>query len=247
MVSFTPGWAGTASLQGPNYLLRYSSGTWTTWPLADIVNAISMIGPDEGWIASGSGFHHLNGALIPESQPGTIISFSMLDSQHGWAVGPGGSVYSYTLGIWAMVTPGLSAPIASPRIIGSSPGEAWVAGYSMSCDPSGCPAAPELHHFSGGAWTNVISPTSPLSDDWLAFFDIGKVSATEWWAAGKLKTMDYAFLHYKDGSYTTVPAAGEDVKAVSMLPDGSGFASGVGSVLRLHTYPYSVYLPLIRR
>ncbi len=24
----------------------------------------------------------------------------------------------------------------------------------------------------GGAWTNIISPTNQLSDDWLAFFDV---------------------------------------------------------------------------
>jgi hypothetical protein len=86
--------------------------------------------------------------------------------------------------------------------------------------------------------------------DWLAFFDISKVSATEWWAAGKLTTMEYAFLHYKDGTYTVVPAAGEDVLGVSMLPDGTGFARGVGSLLRL-TYPvampYQVYLPIVIR
>jgi 4-amino-4-deoxy-L-arabinose transferase-like glycosyltransferase len=57
----------------------------------------------------------------------------------------------------------------------------------------------------------------------------------------------HAFLHYKDGMYTTVPAAGEDVKAVSVLPDGSGFASGVGSLLRLTDLPNQVYLPLISR
>jgi hypothetical protein len=243
MVSSTLGWAGTYSLQGPNYLLRYSAGTWTTWPMTYGVDAIAMTGPDEGWIASGSGFHYLNGALIPESLPGPIMSFSMLDSQHGWAIG--GGVYSYTNGIWAPVTPTLNG--GGLRIIGISPDEAWVAGYSTVCDDASCPVVPQLHHFSGGAWTNIISPTNQLPDDWLAFFDISKVSATEWWAAGKLKTMEYAFLHYKDGTYTTVSAAGEDVKAVSMLPDGTGFASGVGSVLWLHSYPYNVYLPLIRR
>ncbi len=133
------------------------------------------------------------------------------------------------------------------RIIGISPAEAWVAGVSVSCDPLACPATPELHHFSNGAWTNIVSPTNQLPDNWLAFFDIGKVSATFWWAAGKLKTLEYAFLHYKDGVYSTVRAAGEDVKWVSMLPDGTGFAGGVGSVLWLHSFPYSVYLPLIRR
>ena len=130
---------------------------------------------------------------------------------------------------------------------GISPDEAWVAGYSGLCDPTGCPVTPELPHFSGGAWTNIISPTNQLPGAWLAFFDIGKVSATEWWAAGKLKTLEYAFLHYKDGAFTTVPSAGADVQRVSMLPDGSGFASGVGSVLQLIDLPNKVYLPLIRR
>jgi hypothetical protein len=171
----------------------------------------------------------------------------MLDSQHGWAVSPGGGVYSYTTGIWAMVNPRLNVPYANLRIIGINPKEAWAAGYSTYCDPSGCPATPELHHFAGGVWTNIISPTSQLPDNWLAFFDIGKVSATEWWAAGKLKTLKYAFLHYKDGVYSTVPTASEDVRAVSMLPDATGFASGVGGVLRLIDLPNKVYLPLIRR
>ncbi len=69
--------------------------------------------------------------------------------------------------------------------------------------------------------------------DWLAFYDISKVSSTEWWATGKRMTGEYAFLHYKDGTYTIVQPAGEDVQALSMLPDGSGFARGVGSLLRL--------------
>ena len=81
--------------------------------------------------------------------------------------------------------------------------------------------------------------------NWLAFYDISKVSVTEWWAAGKLTTMEYAFLHYKDGTYTVVPAAGEDVIGVSMLPDGSGFARGVGSLLQLNTLTNRVYLPIV--
>jgi hypothetical protein len=84
--------------------------------------------------------------------------------------------------------------------------------------------------------------------DWRALLDISKVSATEWWAAGKLKTEEYAFLHYKDGVFTTVPAEGEDVGQVSMLSDGFGFASGVGSLLHFWLdLPNKVYLPLIRR
>ncbi len=255
MVNSTLGWAGTASPQGPNYLLRYSSGTWTAWPITDTVSALSMIGPDEGWIASGYGsspvLHYLNGVLTPESigfYLDSISSLSMVDSQHGWAVGYYHVYsYTYTAGTWTVVTPTLYVQNANMRVIGISPDEAWVAGYSVSCDLAGCPATPQLHHFSGGAWTNILSPTDQLSDDWLAFFDISKVNATEWWAAGKLTTGRYAFLHYKDGVYTTVDAVGEDVKAVSMLPDGSGFASGVDSVLWLHSYPYNVYLPLIRR
>ncbi len=257
MVSSTLGWAGTASGwmdNTPDYLLQYSAGTWTTWPMTYGVNALSMLGPNEGWIASGDSsspiLHYLNGDLIPESLPNyyidTFYSLSMIDSQHGWATGFNHGVYSYTTGLWAVVTPTLNVH-ANLRIIGVSPDEAWVAGYSTSCDESSCPARPELHHFSGGEWTNIISPTNQLPDDWLAFFDISKVSETEWWAAGKLETLEYAFLHYKDGVYTTVPAAGEDVRAVSMLPDGTGFASGIGSLLWLHSYPYNINLPLIRR
>jgi hypothetical protein len=84
-----------------------------------------------------------------------------------------------------------------------------------------------LHHFSGGTWTGISTP------DWLAFLDISKVSATEWWAVGKRTPYEHAFLHYKEGIYTVVPAAGEDVIGVSMLPDGSGFARGVGSLLQI--------------
>jgi hypothetical protein len=257
MVSSTLGWAGTASGwidNTPDYLLRYSAGTWTTWPVTSGVNALSMLGPDEGWIGSGEGslsiLHYLNGNLIPESLPNfhidTIYSLSMVDPQHGWAIGFNHGVYSYTAGSWALVTPTLNVQSANMRIIGISPDEAWVAGYSTSCDAFGCSAQPELHHFSGGAWTDIISATSQLSDDWLAFFDISKVSATEWWAAGKLKTLDYAFLHYEDGVYSIVPAAGEDVRAVAMLADGTGLLwrwQFYGCI----SYPYNIYLPLIRR
>jgi hypothetical protein len=256
MISPTLGWAGTTVGvfdTTPDYLIRYSSGSWMTVPTSIAISALSMIGADEGWVAGSSGsapiYHYLSGNLFPETLPtyqDIIFSLAMLDSQHGWAVGYYGVVYSYTAGSWAMVTPTLSVQNSNLRIIGISPDEAWVAGYSTSCDDASCPAAPQLHHFSGGAWTNIVSPTNQLPDEWLAFYDISKVSATEWWAAGKLKTMQYAFLHYKDGAYTSVPSAGEDVLSVSMLPDGTGFASGVGSVLWLHSYPYNVYLPLIR-
>lgn len=254
MISPTLGWAGTASLSDQNYFMRFSKGTWTVWPMTGTVDAISMIGSDEGWIASGSAvYHYLNGDLLPEALPNlyldTIYSLSMLDSQHGWAIGFNHGVYSYTAGTWALVTPTLASSTNNYnlRIIGISPDEAWVAGYSTTCNSTECPATPELHHFAGGTWTNIISPSSQLSDKWLAFFDISQVNATEWWAAGKLQTLQYAFLHYKDGVYSTVSAAGEDVRSVSMLPDGSGFAAGVGSILWLHSYPYAVYLPLIRR
>ena len=53
--------------------------------------------------------------------------------------------------------------------------------------------------------------------DWLVFLDISKVSATEWWAAGRLTTMDHAFLHYKDGTYTVVTAAAKSLDNVTFL------------------------------
>jgi len=122
-------------------------------------------------------------------------------------------------------------------VIGMSPDEAWVAGYSVICTPGGCPASPHLLHFSGGTWT------SPATSNWQIFSHISKVSATEWWATGRLITGEYAFLHYKDGTYKTVSAAGEDVIGVSMLPDGTGFARGVGSLLKL--LQYGVHLPVV--
>ncbi len=38
--------------------------------------------------------------------------------------------------------------------------------------------------------------------------------------------------------------AGEDVQALSMLPDGLGFGRGIGSLLQLYPYAYRAYLPL---
>ncbi len=254
MVSPTVGWA-TANRPDPqaNYqIIRYADGVWTTWPSVKI-NAIAAISAEEGWEAPdalGGGLSHYQSGTwqwqrVPTnasdiSQYAVVESISMLDANHGWVIGYTGSsmrtrqAYTYTNGTWAIVTPTLSlvSGYSKLKVIAISPNEAWVASWLVACDVMGCPASPILYHFSGGKWTNT--PTT----NWLAFFDISKVSATEWWAAGKLKTMEYAFLHYKDGSYTVVPAAEEDVTGVSMLPDGTGFARGVGSLLRL-TYPVS--------
>jgi hypothetical protein len=204
-----------------------------------------MIGPDEGWIGTTTNIYHYTalGGLVAGSTPsgGGVRSFSMLDANHGWAYDYYGGVFTYTNGTWAEVTPVLTTSNASLKVIGIGPNEAWFAGYSRDITQVGIPAVPELHHFAGGTWTSVPMP------NWFAFLDINKVSATEWWATGRLQTLEYALLHYKDGVFTTVPAAGENVQEVSMLPDGTGFASGIGSLLWLHSYPYNVYLPLSRR
>ena len=242
IVSSTLGWGGT--LQRPYQVARYSNGAWDTWPVSNSVLAIAMIGPDEGWIGTTTNIYHYTsaGGLIAGTTPagGGVRSLSMLDANHGWAYDYYGGVFTYTNGSWAKVTPVLTLT-ASLRVIGISSNEAWLAGYSRDPTQEEIPAVPELYHFASGTWTSVPMP------NWFAFSDISKVSATEWWATGRLQTLEYAFLHYKDGVFTTVPAAGEDVRAVSMLPDGTGFASGAGSLLWLYSYPYNIYLPLIRR
>jgi len=242
MVSSTLGWAATD--QPVPSILRYSEGAWTTWPLTSVISSISMVGPEEGWFAiraassAGSLLYYNSGVWQQQSVPGgsRVNSVSMLDSSYGWATGYGGigwkQVYQYSSGTWSAVSPALNltGEYGNLKIIAINSGEAWVAGWSQVLSSSSdvpSPARPELYHFSGGAWTKANTP------DWLAFLGISKVSATEWWAAGKRTTGEYAFLHYKDGTYATVPAAGEDVIGVSMLPDGSGFARGVGSLLKL--------------
>ncbi len=266
MVSPTVGWAsaGTSPYNsGANYILQYLDGTWTITSTGVYkVNEISMIGPEEGWFSTsrdGSLLHYKDGKWewqpIPRQSPYTfayVTSVSMLDADHGWAAGRSETgysgvdaverVYTFTAGSWNMVasTPQITASFETLSIMGISPDEAWVVGWSYTCTAEGCPARALLFHFSAGTWSSLPVP------DWLAFFDINKVSTTEWWAAGKLTTMEHAFLHYKDGIYTIVPAAGEDVLGVSMLPDGTGFAKGVGSLLQFTmARPYRVYLPLV--
>jgi hypothetical protein len=209
--------------------------------------AISMVGPDEGWfapVAAGGGLSHYQSGVwqwysVPAAGEWNLVnSISMLDANHGWAVGYNGTsstgrgtwkAFTYTNETWNTVVPTLTVTAdqrGNLKVIGISPNEAWVAGWTMACTTEDCPVTPHLYHFSSGTWITV-----PVSN-WLVFFDISKVSATEWWAAGKLKTMEHAFLHYKDGTYTVVSSAGEDVLGISMLPDGSGFARGVGSSLQ---------------
>jgi hypothetical protein len=246
MISPTLGWAAGSN---PARLVRYSDTTSTTVLLFNNpVQDISALDADHAWF--GLTFNILryeSGGYYYDSGVNSYgaTSISMVDPAHGWAMGDQvNKVITYTNGVWGVFTPTLTLPgvYQSLKIIGISPTEAWGAGYSMSCTAEECPISAELHHFVGGAWTDLSMP------DWHAFLDISKVSATEWWATGKLKTGEYAFLHYKDGVFTTVPAADEDVQQVSMLPDGTGFASGVGSVLRLWIdLPNKVYLPLIRR
>jgi hypothetical protein len=255
MISPTLGWAGTSLLYANNYILKYADGSWTITPTGvHVVDAISMVSPDEGWFATST----LNGVLhyqagVKEWQPipgnPRASSVSMLDPNHGWATAYvndfpwQASVYTYTDGTWNVVVPTtiITGNWGSVKVMGISPDEAWVAGWSFACTVSDCPLQSHLLHYSAGTWTTIPTP------DWLAFYDISQVSATEWWAAGKLTTMEYAFLHYKDGSYTVVPSGGEDVLGVSMLPDGSGFARGVGSLLRLGYLNNQVYLPIVIR
>ncbi len=251
MVSPTVGWAFARSGDS-RYILKYSDIGWTIIPTTTNVTAISMVGPEEGWFRTSLGLLHYNSGVWQSESgpyPFSVNSISMLDANHGWAssdydYGIGASrarVYTYTGGAWNEVTPTqiVTGDYSSLKIIGISPDEAWLAGWTKVCTAVACPVYPQLHHFSGGGWTSVALP------DWLALYDISKVSATEWWAAGKLKTMEYAFLHYKDGSYTVVPAAGQDVQGVSMLPDGTGFARGVGSLLQFSTLADRVYLPIV--
>ncbi len=230
MVSSTLGWAATD--QPALNVLRYSEGAWTTWPFSQ-VNSISMVGSEEGWFALGQSpgmMRYNTGTWQAQSVGGTsrVDSVCMLNSNYGWATA-GSSVYTYTGGIWNAVNPqpAITGNWAGLTVVGISLDEAWVAGYSVSCTTVECPVSPQLAHFSGGIWTSIAV------SDWQTFNNISKVSATEWWATGRLMTGEYAFLHYKDGTYTTVSSAGEDVIGVSMLPNGFGFARGVGSLLRL--------------
>ncbi len=247
MVNSQVGWGYTNQ---PYQTFRYANGVWTVWPTSPHIS-MDMIGPDEGWFGdSGGVFHYHSGTWEWQSGPNSYgaRSLSMLDSTHGWAVSANTfhptAIVTYTAGTWAAVTPTVTFPglYQVLQVTGISPSEAWVSGYSMSCTLEECPISANLYHFVDGAWTSIPVP------DWRAFLNISKVSATEWWATGKLNTGEYAFLHYKDGVFTTVPAAGEDVQQVSMLPDGTGFARGVGSLLQLLIdLPNKIYLPLIRR
>ncbi len=209
---------------------------------------MTATGPDEAWFSLRDKMtHYQSGTWITEYLPGRLVySFSMLDSDRGW--GAGGSVFTYTNGTWAIVSPTLVITgVQWKGMIGISPNEAWIAGYSYdACTTSECPVSPQLYHFIDGEWHNVLVEGTAALPGWLAFYSISKVSAAEWWAVGKLTTMDYAFLHYKDGTYTVVPTR-EDVRGISMLPDGTGFARGVGSLLWLHEYPYSVFLPIVMK
>jgi hypothetical protein len=163
----------------------------------------------------------------------------MLDADHGWAVGNG--VYTYSAGSWVAATPPLTDVTVS-TIVAVSPAEAWVAGYRFGpCTLTECPIFSRLYHFFGGEWHAIPTP------EWQVFYSISKVSDSEWWATGRLNNWQYAFLHYKDGDYTIVPAVGEDVAGISMLPDGYGFARGVGSLLQLNIFTHQVYLPIVTR
>jgi hypothetical protein len=241
MVSPTLGWAYARSNTG-RYILKYSDVGWTVVPTTAIVSAISAVASEDAWFVmdTRSILHYHSGTWQYESVPlnSRFYSISMLDADHGWAVGNG--VYTYSAGSWVAATPPLTDVTVS-TIIAVSPDEAWVAGYIGACTPDGCPISSRLYHFAGGMWEAIPTP------DWQIFYSISKVSATEWWATGRLNNWQYAFLHYKDGDYAIVPAVGEDVTGVSMLPDGSGFARGVGSLLQLNIFTHQVYLPIVIR
>ncbi len=240
MLSPTVGWSGT-NLRSSNYIAKFADGSWTITPTYSTrVYGISMLGPEEGWFATSTGLlHYSSGAWQTYNIYNGAYSVSMLDADHGWAVSRQWGVYTYTNGVWTPFSIPVSGDYREIKVIGITPDEAWIAGWSLACNVVGCPVTPRLLHFTNNAWQPITMT------NWLAFLDISKASATEWWAAGKLTTMEYAFLHYKDGTYTVVPAAGEDVIGVSMLPDGAGFARGVGSLLQLNTLTNQVYLPIV--
>ncbi len=259
MLSSTAGWAGTSDWYANNYLVKYANGSTTNLSMGTTqINGIALVSLDEGWFATtryGSILHYRNGVQEWQSLPAvdTVAdSVSMIDANHGWAAGyyyPSvagadlvGKVFKYTNETWAEVaaTPVITGTDGDLMVMGIGSDEAWLAGYSMTCSGTECRSLPQLHHYSNGAWTSVPLPA------WRALLSIDKVSATEWWAAGKLNTGQSAFLHYSSGTYETVSAAGEDVQAVAMLPDGKGFAHGVGSLLKTSIpLPVKLYLPLV--
>jgi hypothetical protein len=131
---------------------------------------------------------------------------------------------------WSPVANPLSAKLLGVSAL--SPSDAWaVGGYSA---PRSHTVQTLILHWDGSTWTRVPSPNSTSSINQLE--GVSAVSANDIWAVGDSGTPGHpAFhaltLHWNGARWSTVPAPGGELHAVSGVSSRSAWAVGFGNLL----------------
>lgn len=285
MTSSAEGWAVGMDMDSSPLLgviLHYKKGRWerTDVPNTGGFYRLHMVSSDEGWaMGPTSGFqpastnppfimHYSHGVWTHvtttiQQAPG---DFSFDSPDHGWLVGSGGTIASYSYGAWTKWPQSTTADLNSVSSLNGS--DAWAIGTIPSKPPS-TPPAPVVLHFDGRSWARVPVPALGTSG---TLRQIVMANASDGWLFGTLfppsldiqpVTETPIVLHYSGGAWqrVTMPAPlGYQIVLgeISLSPDGDGWATadldhltgltgkrGVDSstfaLLRCHAGVWSIY------
>lgn len=223
----------TATLAPTATLPAYPPYTPTN---GDLFNSITMVSPNEGWIAGSASLgqgnfemlllHYINGRFFkvpvsavegvttPLNGVGQVV---MLSASDGWANAAinstaclSSAILHYTGGRWKQETTLASAILTLSM---TSPTDGWAGGVQPPAAGVEPPCNPDivtgtLYHYNGTTWTKKPVPTNTLEVDKVAM-----TSATDGWAIGLKQdsgsgTNPGQLLHYDGKNWAEVSIPG---------------------------------------
>lgn len=231
--STSPGHPGVASATHPS--TPVAQETPYVPSANDILGAVQMLSPSEGWAVgdaykgtnNGGTFsclalHYSNGQWKRMATPtdasmglqdADLQSISMASPDEGWAVGWGDNS---------------SSALSAEMSLHDGP----AAAYVPASGPGGPLPAGLILHYSAGKWTKVsIIPDAEL-------WSVQMLSPTDGWAAGgggwgtEAGATTSILLHYDGSNWTPAQVPGVDgITSLDMLSATDGWATGTNAVL----------------
>lgn len=210
MISSSEGW-----IVGYGDPWHWNGTSWQVTPLGDstgALEAVDVVAPDDVWAVGAGTVAHWNGAAwSTEAVSYDLKDVAMLSSDHGWAVGEGGSVVEWDGTSWISRTSPVTVTLECVAGVPGATGEAWAVGASGT-----------ILHYDGGQWHHVSSPTGEH------LFSVAIASSTAGWAVGT----EGGIVRYDGSGWRGVSGpTDEDLVSVSAASAESVYAiSGEGGL-----------------
>lgn len=240
MLSSTEGWASGWSYADASKLgviAHILNGhVWLTY-IAQPVEALDALSRGDVWAACSTVFMHYDGrqwssAPTPRPTWGKPLAMSMLSDAEGWAAGENGALFHFVGGSWRHWGTRVGADLYGIQMLSATDG--WAVGWNVATDGQAV-----VLHFNGSQWTRMETRKRV---EWL--HAVSMASPRDGWIVGGFTGAHGSnlMLHFDGARLTTVqvPTVAE-LDGVSVLPSQTGWAVGLGVILRYQKGVWSLY------